>query len=44
VATIQTLVYAGGEIHDWKGCGDKIQQALEADDRFEITRVVDDLE
>lgn len=44
MATIKTLVYAGGEIHDWKGCGDKIQEALAADGRFEITRVDDDLD
>jgi len=44
VATIKTLVYAGGTIHDWKGCGDKIQEALAADGRFDITRVDDDLD
>ena len=43
VANIKTLVYAGGEIHDWKGCGDEIQAALEAAGDFEITRVDDDL-
>ena len=44
VAKIKTLVYAGGTIHDWKGCGDKIQEALEGADQFEITRVDDDLD
>lgn len=44
MATLKTLVYAGGEIHDWKGCGDQIQEALEADDCFEVTRVDDDLD
>jgi hypothetical protein len=44
VAKIKTLVYAGGTIHDWKGCGDAIQEALEAAGDFEITRVDDDLD
>ena len=44
MAEIKTLVYAGGTIHDWKGCGDAIQAALEADGRFGITRVDDDLD
>lgn len=44
MATIKTLVYAGGTIHDWKGCGDAIQEALAADGRFDITRVDDDLD
>jgi len=44
VAKIKTLVYAGGKIHDWKGCGDKIQETLAAADEFDITRVDDDLD
>jgi hypothetical protein len=43
VAKIKTLLYAGGEIHDWKGCGDEIEKILKGDDRFEVTRVDDDL-
>ena len=44
MARIRTLLYAGGEIHDWKGCGDAIQQALQEAGNFEITRVDDDLD
>ena len=44
MAKIKTLVYAGGAIHDWQGCGDAIQEALEADGGFDITRVNDDLD
>ena len=44
VAQIKTLVYAGGKIHDWKGCGDKLQEALAADGRFDVARVDDDLD
>jgi hypothetical protein len=44
VAQFKTLVYAGGEIHDWEGCGDAIQEALEADGRFDVARVNDDLD
>ncbi len=44
MAKIRTLLYAGGEIHDWKGCGDAIQQALEEAGNFELTRVDDDLD
>jgi len=44
VAKTRTLLYAGGEIHDWKGCCDAIQQALEEAGNFELTRVDDDLD
>jgi len=44
VPTIQTLLYAGGEIHDAKGCGDALQEALDADGRFAVTRVDNDLD
>ena len=44
MAKIKTLVYAGGTIHDWKGCGDAIQAALEGAGDYEITRVDDDLD
>ena len=44
MAKTKVLVYSGGEIHDWKGCGDAIQAALEAAGQFEITRVNNDLD
>jgi len=40
---IETLLFVGGEIHDWRGCGDEIEEALRASGDFEITRVNDDL-
>ena len=39
MAKINTLVFAGGAIHDWKGCSDEIVKVLSQRDEFEITRV-----
>jgi type 1 glutamine amidotransferase len=41
---IRTLLFAGGEIHDWKGCGDEIEKTLKADKRFDLTRINEDLD
>ena len=41
---IKTLLFTGGEIHDWKGCGDEIERVLKADGRFDLTRVNEDLD
>lgn len=38
------LVFSGGEIHDFKGCGDKIAESLSSDAGFEITEVREDLD
>jgi hypothetical protein len=43
MAPIKTLVLAGGEIHDFKSCGTAMREVLEADDRFEVDYVEDDL-
>jgi len=43
MAKIKTLVLAGGEIHDFKACGAEIRRILEADGRFDVTYVEDDL-
>lgn len=43
MAKIKTLFFTGGEIHDWKGCGDAIEDVLKAVDDFDLTRVDDDL-
>lgn len=40
---IKTLVLAGGEIHDWKGCGEAICDALNSARKFEVTYVKNDL-
>lgn len=40
---IKTLVFAGGEIHDFKGCGPAIREALSACEEFDITYVEEDL-
>ena len=44
MAKIKTLVLAGGEIHDFKGCGQAILETLQASGDFDITYVEDDLE
>lgn len=44
MGTINTLVFAGGAIHDWKGCSQEIIKSLSKQDDFNITVVEDDLE
>jgi len=39
---IKTLLFTGGEIHDFKGCGEAIADALSKNKKFEITRVEND--
>ncbi len=41
---IQTLVFAGGAIHDWQGCSQQIIETLSRRNEFEITKVEDDLD
>lgn len=43
MAKIKTLLFTGGEIHDWKGCGDEIEAVLKEAGDFDLTRVNDDL-
>ena len=43
MANIKTLLFTGGEIHDWKGCGDEIEDVLTSAGDFDVTRVNDDL-
>ncbi|RLE10769.1 hypothetical protein DRJ00_00315 [Candidatus Aerophobetes bacterium] len=40
---IKTLVFTGGEIHDFKGCGEAIVEALSQNEQFEISKVENDL-
>ena len=41
---INTLVFAGGAVHDWKGCSEAIINELSQRDEFEITKVEEDLD
>ena len=41
---INTLVFAGGSIHDWKGCSEVIVDVLSDQNTFEITKIEDDLD
>ena len=41
---INTLVFAGGAIHDWKGCSDTAIDWLSQRDEFEITKIEEDLD
>jgi len=43
MAKISTLLFCGGAIHDWKGCGDVIEAAMRQWEEFQLTRVDDDL-
>jgi type 1 glutamine amidotransferase len=43
MAKIRTLVLAGGQIHDFKGCGKEIREALQAAGDFDITYLEEDL-
>jgi len=40
---IKTLLFAGGEIHDFKGVGKELEKILKADGSFELTKVENDL-
>jgi len=40
---IKTLLFAGGQIHDFKGCADVIEPILREAGNFDVTRVDDDL-
>jgi len=41
---IKTLVFAGGQIHDFKGCGRAIREILSEREEFEITYIEEDLD
>jgi len=43
VSRIKTLLFAGGEIHDYQGCGDEVERILRPCDTLDITRVDNDL-
>jgi type 1 glutamine amidotransferase len=43
MAKIKLLLFTGGEIHDYKGCGEVILDALKQAGHFEITHVENDL-
>lgn len=40
---IKTLLFAGGQIHDFKGCGNEIEKILKTDGSFDLTKVQEDL-
>jgi type 1 glutamine amidotransferase len=45
VTAIKTLVFAGGQIHDFRGCGQAIREALaEKPEQFELTYLEEDLD
>ena len=41
---IKTLVFAGGQIHDFKGCGQAAMEALSAREEFDLTYIEEDLD
>ncbi len=43
MATVDTLVLAGGEVHDFHGCGQAISDALVQTDEFALTYVEENL-
>ncbi len=43
MAPIRTLIFAGGEIHDFKGCGKELEKILGQDPNFDVTKVEEDL-
>jgi len=43
MAKVRTLLFAGGTVHDSKGCGDEIEKAIRAAGHFDLTRVDEDL-
>ena len=43
MAGTKTLLLTGGEIHDWRACGDEIERILRKSGDFDLTRINDDL-
>jgi type 1 glutamine amidotransferase len=41
---VKTLLLVGGEIHDWKNIGNIVEAALKKTDKYDITRVDNDLD
>ncbi len=41
---INTLVFAGGSLHDWQGCSEAIIEILSRRDEFKITKIEEDLD
>jgi type 1 glutamine amidotransferase len=41
---IKTLVFSGGEIHDYKGCGQAAMEALSEREEFDLTYIENDLD
>ena len=44
MAKIRTMLFAGGKIHDFKGCGEALMEALTPVEELDITYVEDDLD
>jgi type 1 glutamine amidotransferase len=42
-AEVKTLLLVGGEIHDWKGVGDVVEETLREAGTFDVTRVNNNL-
>jgi len=40
---VKTLLLVGGVVHNWKGIGDVVEETLQATDKFDLTRVDNDL-
>ena len=43
MAKVRTLVFGGGEIHDWQGIQPKLVEALESADAFDLDTAQEDL-
>ncbi len=43
MAKIKVLQFSGGEIHNWQGVGNAVNDALSESDKFDVTRVDEDL-
>ena len=44
MANLHTLLFTGGGVHDWKGCGAVLKEHLDAVPDFDVTHVEDDLD
>ena len=44
MAKIKTMLFAGGKIHDFKGCGEALKEALTPLEELDVTYVEDDLD
>lgn len=44
MSQLETLILAGGRIHDYQACGQEMKRILDGDERFSVTYIEEDLD